>query len=291
MTAHIRADLIRLRGRWDIWVVGFGVPVLAAIGFLQGYVAVPNHYGWDPSQPIPDYVLTAIATERATYAFPRSILTLMGNGVWLLIAAFFLTSTTIGLEFGWGTIRTSLLSSPDRRRMLASRVIVIGTVGIVLLASFIVLGVVLPGIIAATGNAPPASQAVMPIQIAGATTAVVVALGFVLALAALLAIVTRNPAVPFLIGLVYFILEGMVVNLGVWMNIHLDAVLDLLPVASVSALLRDSLDQTQYGIATADVTFGVVDRPLLLSVGVVVGWTLVFYLIADSLLRRADIVE
>ncbi len=290
MTSHLRADLIRLRGRWDTWVIGFGVPVLAAVGFVQGYLNVGSHYGWDPSQPIPAEVIAAIAAERAGYAFPHSLLSMLGSTPWLLVAAFFLTSMSLGLEYGWGTIRTSLLASPDRRRFLVARLTVLAVGGLAILASFVLLGLVLPDVLALTGNVPPPSPEVLPIQVAGAAVAGAIALGFALSFAALLAIATRNPALPLLISLIYFVLEGYVANLSQWRELHLELVARSLPFASVAALLGDSLDPAHYGIGAPNGAGGV-NSPLVLSLVIVAGWAILFAVISDALLRRSDIHE
>lgn len=291
MRAHLRADLIRFRGRSDIWVIGFGVPLLVAVTFLQGYMNIPNHYGWDPSQPIPPEILTAIASERGGYAFPHSILAMIGNVPWLLLVAFFLTSMTIGLEYGWGTIRTALLASPDRLRLLASRLLVIAAIVTAMLAIFMVLAVALPAVLVALGNAVPPSPEVVAVEVAGGVAASLVALAFVLSFSALLAIATRNPALPFLVAIVYGIVEGAVGSLSQWRDLHLELVSGSLPIASVGYLLRDAIDPARYGLAQADIGPNVVDRPLLLSFAVVAGWAVLSFVVAAVLLRRSDVTE
>ncbi len=291
MRAHLRADLIRLRARYDVWVIGFGVPALVAVTFLQGFVNIPSHYGWDPSQPIPPEIVAAIGSERAGYAFPHSILSMVGNVPWVLLAAFYLTSMTIGLEYGWGTIRTALLASPDRIRLLASRLLVMAAIAIAMLAIFMLLAVALPSLLGALGYALPASPDVVPIEVAGGLAASVVAIGFILAFSALLAIATRNPAAPLLIGMVYAIFEGIIGNFSQWRDLHLELVGGSLPIASVGYLLRDAIDPAKYGLAASAVGPNIVDRPLLLSFAVVAGWAVLFFALAAALIRRSDITE
>lgn len=305
MNGHLRADVIRLRGRWDVWLIAAAVLGLAALGFVQGYSDVPRHYGWDPSRPIPPEIVAAMDAERATYAFPDSLLRLIGGAPWLLAAVFFLTSLTLGLEFGWGTIRTVLLASPDRRRFLVSRLIALGVVGLAVFAGLLVLGGVLPEVLVASGAHLPPSPDVVPVEVLGAVAAWMVALAFVLTVAALIAVITRNPALPLLVAIVWFILEGLVANLPPWHDLHLDQVARSLPFSSVAALLADSLDPAHYGLAVAGgfglqgsgsvdpglVATGAVERPLLLSFVVVAGWAVLALLAAATLIRRADILE
>ena len=180
MNGHLRAAVIRLRGRWDVWLVAGAVPGLAALGFVQGYGDIPHHYGWDPSRPIPPEVVAAMDAERATYAFPDSLLRLIGGAPWLLAGVFFLTSLTLGLEFGWGTIRTVLLASPDRRRFLVSRLLALATVGLAVFAGLLVLGLVLPEVLAVSGAHLPPSPEVVAVEVLGAIVAWIVALAFVI---------------------------------------------------------------------------------------------------------------
>ncbi|MGH2513578.1 MAG: hypothetical protein ACRDGQ_12920, partial [Candidatus Limnocylindrales bacterium] len=130
-----------------------------------------------------------------------------------------------------------------------------------------------------------------PVQVVGGVIAVIVTLAFVLAFSGLLAIATRNPALPMLVGLVYFVLETFAANLGQWRELHLELLRGSLPIASVTALLADSLDPAHYGIGPPISDPSYVDRPLLLSFIVVAAWAGVFVVLADLLLRRADISD
>jgi ABC-type transport system involved in multi-copper enzyme maturation permease subunit len=290
MRGHLRADIIRLRGRWDAWAFLVAVPVLAALGFLEGYVNVRNNFGWaDPSQPMPPEIVAAMAFQRATYAFPHSLLLVLGSTPWVLFAAFFLVSTTIGLEFGWGTLRTSLVVSPDRARLLASRALAVGAIGVVLLVALLVLGVALPQVLPLTGETPPPSPDVAPVVVAGAVAAALVSLAFWVALAALLAVVSRGPSLPFLLVLVYFLVEGVTGGLAIWRDAGLQLVSGSLPFASVMALISGSTDPSHYGLAAADPS--AFDRPLPVSFAVVAGWTALFFVAAIVRLRRIDVRE
>ncbi|MGH2463989.1 MAG: ABC transporter permease subunit [Candidatus Limnocylindrales bacterium] len=292
MKAHLRADLIRLRGRWDVWVLGIGIPVFAAVGYFQGYANVPTHYfSSDPTQPLPDVIVASIAAERATYAFPHSLLLLIGSAPWLLAAMFAYTALLVGIEYDSGTIRTALIASPDRRSYLASRLLVLAVLGSAILAGLIALGAILPGVMAVTGNSPPPSPIVAPIEVVGAAGSVVVSLLFVLSFAALLAVATRNPALPVLVGLLYFVIETFLGNLNQWRELNLDLVRGSLPFASVMGLLADASDPAHYGSGPQITDPNYVDRPLILSLLVVAGWAVILAVAADELFRRSDIRE
>ena len=70
MRGHLRADIIRLRGRWDAWAFLVAVPVLAALGFLEGYVNVASHYGWDSDSPATAFTSSIVVRPAAARRMP-----------------------------------------------------------------------------------------------------------------------------------------------------------------------------------------------------------------------------
>lgn len=69
---------------------------------------------------------------------------MLGYGTLVIGALLLLTVTTIGDELGWGTIRTTLLASAHRRRLLVIRLSVLVVTGAVMLGALLLLGLVLP---------------------------------------------------------------------------------------------------------------------------------------------------
>jgi ABC-2 type transport system permease protein len=292
----LRADLIRLRGRLDLWVVGFAVPVLAAFGYLRGYYDVPNHFGFDPQFPVPPDVVAQIAAERSQYAFPFSLVGLLDSVPWVFVAVFFMTAMTIGSEYGSGTIRTALLASTDRHRFLASRSVALGIVGAAIIAVLLVLAVVLPALLGLLGAAILAPPPISAPDYGLALVARLLILAFVVALAALLTVVTRNPALPLLLVLIYFLFEGIVTSMPLFHDPSgLTWLPGLLPLKSVSDLLSDTLRT----IVPLDpsVVAGQLDQPgtvvfpLWLAFAVVAGWFGLLYLAADRFFQGSDIRE
>jgi ABC-type transport system involved in multi-copper enzyme maturation permease subunit len=294
---HLRADAIRLGSRWDVRAFLLLVPVLAIGGYLASFATIESHYGWDPSQPMPTEIAAMIASDRAGYAFPASILTVFGNAPWLLFAVFFIASGTTGLEFGWATIKTALISSPSRGRLALSRMVSVGVIGLVALVLTGLVGLVMPGVMPFLGQQLPASRPTEPQVIAGTMAALVLSAADFAALGVLLGVVTRGPALPLLIVLVDFIVEGMISGLPIVREAGLQLLAGSLPVLSVVNLVSRAQDPTAYGLPVVPTLDGggtnalVADRPLDLSFVVVAAWTLAFVLLAQRQLRRADILE
>jgi ABC-type transport system involved in multi-copper enzyme maturation permease subunit len=292
VTGLLRADVIRLRGRLDVWIVALAVPVIAAFGFVGAYFDVPHHFGYSTPLPPPE-IVAAIAEQRSAFAFPQSLMTMLDSAVWVIVAAFFLAATTIGGEYAWGTIRTSLLASSERRRFLASRLVALDVVGTATIALLLIVGTILPIVIAAGGNELPTPP---PLQIADLGLAVLarlLALVLIAGCAALLAIATRNGAFPLLVGMLYLIAETLVANLDTWRTIDaLRWVPRSLPLQSIGALLAETTRAARDGpVGTVPIDQNAVVFPLWLSFAVVAGWALVIHAAAQAIFRRSDIRE
>ncbi len=202
----LTADLYRLRRRPEVWLLLVIIPLGAALGFLTSYFAVPGHYfNSDPTAPpIPE-----IAIEQAEYFFPSSIFRALDDATWVLIAAFFLTATSVGAEFAWGTIRTALLARSDRGWFISSRITSIALICLVLVATLFVVGAFMPVVLAALGERQAADPPVQP-DLAPFVASRLVAIGFMIGLAALVTLLTRNAALTILVALVYVIAELLI---------------------------------------------------------------------------------
>ena len=295
MIGLLRADSIRLRRRYDVWIVGLAVPLLAAFGFIRGYFDIPSHYGFDTSLPTPPEIVAQMATEQSHFGFPYSIVMMLDSVPWVLVAVFFMTAMTIGGDFDWGTIRTSLLASTDRHRFLASRSIAMASIAVAMILLLLALAVILPAVLAVTGNVLPTSANEFPASgslVAGnigvAIAARILVVVFVVAFSGLLTVVTRNPAMPLLFGLIYFILESYVSNSSLFRDesgpIWLARVF---PLQSVSGLLGD----TRQAITSANDPSAAVGWPLWAGFLAVAAWSAILYFLADRIFRRADITE
>ena len=295
MIGLLRADAIRLRHRYDVWIVGLAVPLLAAIGFIRGYFDVPSHYSYDTSQPAPPELLAQIAADLSHYGFPYSVVSMLDSVPWVLVAVFFLVATTIGGEYGWGTIRTSLLASTDRHGFLGARSIAMAWIALLMIGLLLALAVILPAFLAVAGNVLPSSANELPASaslVAGnigvAIAARLLVVGFVVAFAGLLTVITRNPAFPLLFGLIYFILESYVSNSSFFRDENGPIWLArAFPLQSVEGLLGD----TARAITTGDDPSAAAGWPIWLGFVAVAAWSAILYLAMDRIFNRSDITD
>jgi ABC-type transport system involved in multi-copper enzyme maturation permease subunit len=175
VTGLLRAELLRFRKRRSLQVIVLGVPLLIGVFFVLGYSSIYHSDAFDPArarQELIDmgYVVGVPPEEadqlldeavesqrqgyamqeegerltRAAYVFPNSLATVFGFGTLVIGAMLLLTATTIGDEFNWGTIRTTLLASANRRRLLAVRLFVLLVTGALLLVALLLVGVLAP---------------------------------------------------------------------------------------------------------------------------------------------------
>ncbi len=284
----LRADLYRLRRRPEVWLLLVIIPLGAALGFLTSYFAVPGHYfNSDPTAPpIPE-----IAIEQAEYFFPSSIFRALDSATWVLIAAFFLTATSVGAEFAWGTMRTALLARSDRGWFISSRITSIALICLALVATLFVVGAVMPVVLAALGERQAADPPVQP-DLAPFVASRLVAIGFMIALAALVTLLTRNAALTILVALVYVIAELLIGSNPVLHQSDVAAaIVRGLPIASLAGLLGDVSTPGGALPAPADPNYIVATFPLWLSFAVPIAWTLLLGGAAVAVIRRADISE
>ncbi len=267
-----RAEWIRFRKRVSIQVIVLAVPVLAGFFFLAGYASIEGHsppfdeaaYRAEmiacclegvPPEDLEIILAEMVAQERlareqhdgqvdlmrSKHTFPQSLVTLLGNGSFLFLALILLTATTIGDEFGWGTVRTALLASSNRRRMIIVRLVALALVAVLTTITFLVLGVVLPLMLQVSGaalpGAPPVDPAGLVAQVFGVLLVAFVVIGF----AALATLLVRSGSLTLVVALVYVAIEAAILVLlsrnesfqGGGQN---EWLLDIFPVHAISTL-------------------------------------------------------
>ena len=245
MSGLIRAELLRFRKRRSLQIIVLAVPLLVAFFFVAGFMSIgPELTPCDPAgirdrligdgfgqgmppEELEPLLADAVAQEcqfweqqreqmqqvRSTYAFPQSLVTVLGSGTFMLFALILLTATTIGDDFGWATIRTTLLASSHRVRLLAVRFGALGAIALGLIASLLLLGVSLPATLGAVGaNLPPAAA----VNVGG--LAVLAAALFetslvVIAFAAMATLLVRSGSLTLVVMLVYVVVEAAILTL------------------------------------------------------------------------------
>ena len=244
MNGLVRADLIRFRKHGGIQLIVLAVPLLTAFLFLLGALSaspelppfdaaayrqelIDQGVGLGLPQDQADEILDGIVAaeaenqaqqhaqntmQRSVYAFPQSLLTVLGNSYLVLFATILLTATTLGDEFGWATIRVALLASSDRRRFLAVRLAVIIVLVAVIVAVLLALGALLPVVVGALGTHLPAPAGLdagaLAVLVVGLLVCAVAVTGF----AALATLLVRSSALTLVAVLVYGIVEAAILS-------------------------------------------------------------------------------
>lgn len=289
----LRADLLRLRHRGDLWVGVGAVLVLVVLGYVtSANNANQVNFGFPPDQPIPPDVLEQFARQRDPYTFPLSIVTTVQTGGGIVAAVMaFIAAAWLGTEFLWGTIRQLALIRPDRWRVVVSRTIVCALFGAVLVGVLIVLGAVLPVIVplAGSGHAPTVTVGAIAAGAAVQWVTVVAVIGVALTFTAL----TRSSSLGIVFSVVFFIADSALASNPAWLT---SEVLLWVPRLMLGERLRALLTDAQVAFGPADpngyvppVTPLTLAAPLGLAI--LAAWLVVLAILPCLIVRRADIRE
>jgi ABC-type transport system involved in multi-copper enzyme maturation permease subunit len=240
--------------------------------------------------------LAQVRLTQSGFAFPQSLLVVLGSATYAFLGLILLTATTIGDEFSWGTIRTSLLASSNRRRLLAGRLASLGAVAVVLFAVTLLLGVVLPVVLAVTGTVLPPAPPVDFGWLAILVLADLVISVTVISFAAMVTLVVRSGALTLVVALAYVAIEGVTLGLLVRFAPFQDEgglqwVLNVLPFRATVTVL----DKLAGGAGRVEPYPGAFGQPdpgaAWLPLAALAVWGAVFVAIAFWRFRRMDIVE
>jgi len=241
----IRAELLRLRRRRSLQVIVLGLPLLVGVIFVLGYNSIYEMPAFDEAafrqEMIDSGFTTGVPPEeaeamladvveqqrqmyaqqeessrlvRASYVFPYSLVQVLGNGTFVLVALILLTATTIGDEFGWATIRTSLLASARRRRFLFVRLGAVAVAAVLIYGMLLVVGMVVPLFLNVPASklppSPPAFDAGALLVLLGGELVASLA---VIAFAALVTLLLRNGGLTLVSVLVWVAVEAAILAL------------------------------------------------------------------------------
>ena len=324
----IAAELLRFRKRRSLQVIVFAIPLLVAFFFAAGFLSIKDIpvfdpvafrqdlidqgccIGMDPETQeafLGDMVAneqsnyhqqdTLIRNQRAIFAFAQSVVTALGNGPILLLALILLTATTIGDEFAWGTIRTSLLASSRRRAFLGVRLGGLALTSIAVIVLMMIVGTVMPFVLGVAGSRlPEPMPAVDPgaliVLAVGLLLASLMAIGF----AALVTLLLRSGSLTLVGGLVYLAIEAAILTLLTRFEAFQEKgalawALDAFPLHGMSTLFRVA-GEAASGIRafSGPITDRSIDGTLVPLVALAV-WTVVLASLAMWRFQRMDIVE
>ena len=291
MIALFRADWLRLRQRRDLWLVIAAVAILAILSYSSGLANASASAEISPD--ISPEARNVQETFIEPYAYPQSVITVLAGGqVWVLMMLAYLTAATIGAEFSYGTIRTTLTVRSDRRAFLAVRWAALALVATVMLAVLIVVGAAAPGVIAAVlGASLPESPPIMLLGLIGLLGALALFGSIVIGVTVIGALIVRNAAMALLITIGYSLLESAVAGFAERGGPAMAAAVRLLPISDAALLIQRA--QRAAGIvrlpgAPETTAAG---PPTALAVAVGIGWLIALIWVSLELFQRADITE
>jgi ABC-type transport system involved in multi-copper enzyme maturation permease subunit len=245
MNGLIRAEWLRFRKRRSLQVIVVAIPILITFFFIVGFASIERppppfdaaavrarllveNFGGSTGTPEFELLLDEaveqerfydeqnreqIAIARSSYAFPQSVVTVFSFGTFVLFALILLSATTIGDDFGWGTIRTTLLASSHRVRLLLVRFAALAVAAIGILGALLLLGVTLPLALGAFGAqlipAPAVNVGALGVLIVGLLETSLVVIAF----AAMATLLVRSGGLTLVVMLVYVVVEAAILAL------------------------------------------------------------------------------
>ena len=327
MSGLLRAELLRFRRRRSIQIIVIAVPLLVAFFFVAGLSSggqdvppcdpaairdrlIGEGFGQGmPPEELDPLLDDAVKQEcefteqqrdqyrqaRSTYAFPQSVVNVLGNSTFMFFALILLTATTIGDDFGWATIRTTLLASSHRVRLLAVRLGTLAAIALGLVASLLLLGVSLPAILTALGTPLPPAAALNIGGLGVLVTGMLEVSLLVISFSAMATLLVRSGSLTLVVMLVYVAFEAAILALLLQFDPFkqdgpLEWVLDAFPVRGLSTLtsvasqVASSVPRYQ-GEAIQDLSDATVPM-IALAI-----WGALFAAIAVRRFSRMDIVE
>ncbi len=219
MLRLLRSEVYRLRRRWMPWVLLVCI-VLAGIGlYLLVYAGAQaslqaERSGAVPTQPGTEEAMTDLLRQMRpanVQGFGISLVSGIGSVMLIVFAA-----SHVGSEFGWGTLRTLLAHGAGRATFLAAKLLSIAGFGVL----FIFVGVI-AAIIGSYLATTIAAGDTSGLDLGAISTAA--AKGYYtflpyMALAALIAVVSRSAGAGIAAGLIVYFTEGLVASLLVQLN-------------------------------------------------------------------------
>lgn len=236
------AELLRMRKRRSLQVIVLAVPLLVGFFFVLGHGSIYEPPPFDPvayrAQLIADGYAIGLPPEeadqlldeavgfaeqdqerqleyaahtRATFLFPYSLVTVLGYGTFVLLALVLLAATTTGDEFGWATIRTTLIANSHRRGVLLVRIGALVAAAVLVFGMLLLLGTILPFVLGVgSGRLPSALPVFDPAALLVLLGGLLLASVAVIGLATLATLLVRSGALTLVVVLIYVVVEAAV---------------------------------------------------------------------------------
>ena len=285
MLRLLRSEVYRLRRRWMPWVL-LGLVVLAGIGlYVLLYTAAQTSLqaersGAVPAQPGTEEAMTDLLRQMRpahVQGFGVSLVSGIGSVMLIIFAA-----SHVGTEFGWGTLRTLLAHGAGRASFLGAKLLSIAGFGVL----FIFVGVV-AAIIGSYLATTIAGGDTSGLDLGAISTAA--ARGYYtflpyMALAALIAVVSRSAGAGIAAGLIVYFTEGLVASLLVQLNREFTNIVNYGLSRNASALTRVAVTTS----ASPETNFAALPGEGQAAIVLAV-YTAVFVAVAFWRLRTRDI--
>jgi ABC-type transport system involved in multi-copper enzyme maturation permease subunit len=294
MITALRADWLRLRGRPDIWLAALMVPTLVALGLIAAYFEAITQVGpgpgpRPPDMPLPPEITAGMEYVRRPFTIPQVWLTALGSSGLLTFAVTFLAIATLGAEFSWGTLRTSLLAGTSRTDFVVARLTALALVAVgLLLLTGAVATVIAIALTILDGGLPTVEgpSIVGVVEVYGALTLTTCAFASV---AVLLTLVTRSMIAATILMAAYVLSESLVLGSAVWSGHPTTWAQALSLVGSTESLLADA--RLTAGDLTVVAGTATAQLPGWVSLAAVLAWVLLPALIALLRFKRMDVRE
>lgn len=199
-----RAELLLLRKRAATWIL---LSVAIFMSLLFTYVLPYSSYLSEPA---------AARTAADLRAFlPEGVVSsvLGGFPFYFATLALILGAVAFGSEYGWDTLKTSLMQHPSRLRLFLAKEAAVGVVLALFAGSILVVGAIASYIVALREGAAVSWPPVW--DVVRALGAGWLLLGLWALFGALLAVISRGTALAIGLGIVYgLVVEGLITGFG-----------------------------------------------------------------------------
>ncbi len=275
MGASFGAETLKLRKRPATWVLLLIlVAAVALFGYVFNYIFTVNTSQQGQPPGFQEAVLQYVLPESVLVNVVGSLAN-FGSALALILGAL-----TVGSEYGWETVKTTLTQKPGRLSIFAGKIAAVAVILLIFVLAVLALGVVSSYLIAnaedATINWPSFGDWLQAIGVGW------LILGTFAAMGIFLATLFRGTALAIGLGLVYLlVLENLFIGLAT----QSDTVQDIgkaLP-AKNSLDLSESLGNVPQFLAVPGENVDATQAALVLG-----AYTVVFLVLAVILFRQRD---
>jgi hypothetical protein len=218
-----------------------------------------------------------LATEVPAFAFPASLLKVVGNVAPLVLLAIYFATALVAGEFEWGTVRTVHLTS-SRSRTLAVRVgVVVGLMAFVV-AIGLLFGAILPFLLSVEGRPLQGYSAPVPNLWSELGIRLTVVLPFI-GIPVLMAVLARAIGAAFLLTLLFFVADLALTGAPFWPSSPVPWV----PAVTISGSIARLLGGPDTPLASV--------APIWASFRALIAWAVVPVMLAIARFRRLDLSE